>query len=125
VSFGFRVELSDVDNFAEKMRTLDDSVQSCVQDTIVQVGEQVKAYAQELAPIRTGRLMQSITLQVIYKRVVKVPSIGVPYAMYQELGTRYISPKYFLTRAIADNATSFMHIILAALQEVADQAGAE
>lgn len=125
MSFGFRVELSGIDDFAEKMRALDDYVQSCVQDAIVYMGEVVKARAQEFAPIRTGRLMQSITVQLIYKWVVKVACIGVNYAMFQELGTRYISPKYFLTRAIAENANNFMFIVQAALQRAAEEAGAE
>jgi HK97 gp10 family phage protein len=124
LSIQFRVELSGVEDFAAKMRTLDEAMQNCVQDALNQTGQMVVRRAQELAPVRTGRLMAGIYAQIIYKWVVKVACM-VPYALFQELGTRYISPRYFLTRALAENANNFMFIVSAALERAAEEAGTE
>jgi HK97 gp10 family phage protein len=124
LSIQFRVELSGVEDFAAKMRTLDEAMQNCVQDALNQTAQQVVRRAQELAPVRTGRLVAGIYTQIIYKWVVKVACM-VPYALFQELGTRYISPRYFLTRALAENANNFMFIVSAALERAATEVGAE
>jgi HK97 gp10 family phage protein len=124
MSIQFRVELSGVEDFAAKMRALDEAMQNCVQDALNQTGQAVVRRAQELAPVRTGRLIAGIYAQIIYKWVVKVACM-VPYALFQELGTRYISPRYFLTRALAENASNFMFIVSAALERAAEEAGAE
>jgi HK97 gp10 family phage protein len=124
MSVQFRVELSGFEDFAEKMRTLDEAMQDCVQDALNQTGQMVVRRAQELAPVRTGRLISGIYAQIIYKWVVKVACM-VPYALFQEFGTRYISPRYFLTRALAENASNFMFIVSVALERAAEEAGAE
>jgi HK97 gp10 family phage protein len=124
MSVQFRVEVSGVEDFAAKMRTLDEAMQDCVQDALNQTGQAVVRRAQELAPVRTGRLMAGIYAQIIYKWVVKVGCM-VPYALFQEFGTRYISPRYFLTRALVENASNFMFIVSAALERAAEEAGAE
>jgi HK97 gp10 family phage protein len=124
MSIQFRVELSGVEDFAAKMRTLNEAMQNCVQDALNQTAQQVVSRARELAPVRTGRLMAGIYAQIIYKWVVKVGCM-VPYALFQEFGTRYISPRYFLTRALAENASNFMFIVSAALERAAEEAGAE
>jgi len=124
MSIQFRVELSGVEDFAAKMRTLDEAMQNCVQDALNQTAQQVVSRAQELAPVRTGRLIAGIYTQIIYKWVVKIACM-VPYALFQELGTRYISPRYFLTRALAENASNFMFIVSAALERAAEEVGAE
>jgi HK97 gp10 family phage protein len=124
MSIQFRVELSGFEDFAAKMRTLDEAMQDCVQDALNQTGQAVVRRAQELAPVRTGRLMAGIYAQIIYKWVVKVGCM-VPYALFQEFGTRYISPRYFLTRALAENASNFMFIVSTALERAAEEASAE
>jgi len=124
VSVQFRLELSGVEDFAEKMRSLDTTMQDCVQDALNETAQQVMRRARELAPIRTGRLVSSIYAQIIYKWVVKVACI-VPYAWFQEFGTRYISPRYFLTRALTENFPVFMLIVKAALERAAEEASLE
>jgi HK97 gp10 family phage protein len=124
MSIQFRVELNGVEDFAAKMRMLDEAMQNCVQDALNQTGQAVVRRAQELAPVRTGRLMAGIYAQIIYKWVVKVACI-VPYAWFQEFGTRYISPRYFLTRALTENFPVFMSIVKAALERAAEEASAE
>jgi HK97 gp10 family phage protein len=124
LSIQFRVELNGFEDFAAKMRTLDEATQDCVQDALNQTAQMVAIRAQELAPVRTGRLMSNIFPQVIYRWVVRV-ICRVPYAIFQELGTRYIAPRFFLTRALSEYASQFMFIVSAALQRAAEEASAE
>ena len=42
----------------------------------------------QYAPVRTGRLMQNIYAQAVATLAVKV-FCNVPYAIFQELGTRF------------------------------------
>ena len=124
MSVKFWVEVSGIEDFAEKMRRLDDATQEYVQDALNQTGQLVVRRAQELAPVRTGRLIASIYCKIIYKWVVKVACM-VPYAIFQELGTRYIQARYFLTRALSENAMNFLSIVAVALQRAAEEASAE
>lgn len=123
MSLKFWVEVSGIDDFAEKMRELDDAMQEYVQDALNQTGQLVVRRAQELAPVRTGRLIAGIHLQIIYKWVVKVACM-VPYALFQEFGTRHAQARYFLTRALNENAINFLSIVAAALQRAAEEASA-
>jgi HK97 gp10 family phage protein len=103
------------------MRRLDEATQQCVQDALNQTGQEVMRRARQLAPLRTGRLMQSIYAQIIYKWVVKVGCYA-PYAYFQEFGTRRIQPRYFLTRALEESRTQFLKAIAAALEKAAEEA---
>lgn len=123
MSIEFRVEVGGIEDFARKIRRLDETAQKCIQDALNQTGQEVMRRARQLAPVRTGRLMQSIYVQMIYKWVVKV-GCYVPYAFFQEFGTRYIPPRYFLTRALAESQMQFLMIIAVALQRAAEEASA-
>jgi HK97 gp10 family phage protein len=124
MSVEFTVEVVGVEDFEGRMRRLDEAVQDDVQDALGQVAQRVVLRARELAPVRTGRLMQSIYAQIIAKWLVKVGCL-VPYALFQEFGTRYVSPRYFLTRALAENANNLLSIIRVALQRAVEEAGGE
>ena len=124
MSVQFRVEVGGIEDFAERMRRLDYATQKYVQDALNQTGQIVVRRAQELAPVRTGRLISSIYSRIIYKWVVKVACM-VPYAIFQELGTRYIQARYFLTRALSENAMNFLSIVAAALRYATEEASSE
>jgi HK97 gp10 family phage protein len=117
----FRVETDGVDDFARKMRRLDEATQEYVQDALNRTGQEVMHRARQLAPVKTGRLMQSIYAQMIYRWVVKVGCYA-PYAYFQEFGTRYIQPRYFLTRALEESRMQFLTIVVAALQRAVEEA---
>jgi HK97 gp10 family phage protein len=61
------------------------------------VGSVVSTEAKSLAPVKTGALRGSITFELRGMQV-RVGS-DLVYAKYQEFGTRYIKPKYFLRGA--------------------------
>lgn len=121
MSVGFRVEVGGIEDFGRKMRRLDEATQELVQEALNETGQEVMRRARQLAPVRTGRLMQSIYAQMIYKWVVKI-GCYVPYAYFQEFGTRYIQPRYFLTRALEESRMQFLTIVAVALQRAVEEA---
>jgi HK97 gp10 family phage protein len=120
LSLEITVDLTGVDDFQNKMLLLDESMRDEVQDALVQTAEAVSIRAQDLAPVRTGRLISNIFVVVLSMWIVRV-ICRVPYALFQELGTRYIAPKFFMTRALAEYAPQFMSIVSAALQSAASE----
>jgi hypothetical protein len=102
------------------MLLLDDTMHQNVQDALVRTAEAVSICAQELAPVRTDRLISNIFVLVISMWIVRV-ICRVLYAIFQELGTRYIAPKFFMTHALAEYAPQFMSIVGAALAEAATE----
>jgi hypothetical protein len=87
----------------------------------VQTAEEIVLRAQQLAPIKTGWLMQNIYARVINKYVVKV-GCYVPYALFQEFGTGRVPPRYFLTRALQESAPKLLSILSLALQRAEAEA---
>jgi HK97 gp10 family phage protein len=67
-----------------------------------QAGAIVAAEAQGRAPRRTGTLAGSIRVADVGPRSAGVTA-GVRYAGFQEFGTRYVTPKYFLTSALGES----------------------
>jgi HK97 gp10 family phage protein len=63
--------------------------------------ERVRSRAAALAPVDTGRLRSSITWRIVFRGgVAAVVSAPVHYAIYQELGTRYMRAQPFLVPAL-------------------------
>jgi HK97 gp10 family phage protein len=115
LSVEVNVDVRDIDDFQNTMMRLDAAIRRGVQDALVQTAELVSIRAQDLAPVRTGRLISNILVVVVSMWIVRVVC-RVPYAIFQELGTRHISPRLFMTRAMAEYAPQFMFIIQAALE---------
>ena len=120
MSVEFSVEVDDED-FGGKMERLDDWMQDYVQDALVQTAQEIMIRARQLAPVRSGRLMQSIYAQVLSTWVVKV-GCSVLYAFFQEFGTSHIQPRLFLTRALQESAPKLLSLISLALQNAALEA---
>ena len=120
MSVEFSVEVDDED-FSGKMERLDDWMQDYVQDALVQTAQEIMVRARQLAPVRSGRLMQSIYAQVLSTWVVKV-GCSVLYAFFQEFGTSHIQPRLFLTRALQESAPKLLSLISLALQNAALEA---
>lgn len=124
MSVEFTVEVDGIEDFGRKMQRLDEATQEFVQQALMDTAQEVMFRARQLAPVRTGRLMQSICAEVIYKWVVKV-GCYVPYALFQEFGTSRIPPRLFLTKALQESIPKFLSIISLALQRAAQEASTE
>ena len=109
MSVEFNVTVEDED-FRRKMEKLPDSLQKYLQQALQQTAQTIMMRARQLAPVKTGRLMQSIYVQMVAEYTFRI-TCYVPYALFQEFGTRYIAPRYFLTRALQESRSEFLSII--------------
>lgn len=73
-----------------------------IEDRLFATGHRVVARAQQLAPVDTGALRQSIGFFVAGEglRRTLVIDVGMPYGIYQEFGTRSIRPHPFIRPAL-------------------------
>lgn len=67
------------------------------------------------APVDTGALKNSITAEKENENLWTI-SDGVEYGVYQELGTRHIPAKRFMTQACEQEADKFFEDVKRALQ---------
>lgn len=107
------IEVSGAKEFADLMRRADTSVQQQVHLGLQMLGEEIKADARRMCPVRTGRLRRSI-YSMVKDWILKVGA-WAPYAKYVEFGTRYIKPFYFLTEAIHLHLPRLRQIVLYAV----------
>ncbi|MGD0405125.1 MAG: hypothetical protein ABSB10_00530 [Candidatus Bathyarchaeia archaeon] len=106
------------ENFAGNMESFNQWLNYYVQLALEQNAQQIAYRARQLAPVRTGRLMQNIYSQAVSTWVVKI-FCSVPYALFQELGTRYIQARLFLTRALQECAPNLFSLLQLAVQNAA------
>ena len=123
MSVEFTVTVQDQD-FRQRMENVEPSLRKYLQQAVNETAQKITFRARQLAPVKTGRLMQSIYIQVVGDYMVKV-ACYVPYALFQELGTRYIAPRYFLTRALQKSASEFLQIMGLNLQYALSEVSGE
>jgi len=109
------MDIGGIEEFCVKMHYLDSSMRDRVHHTLNSITQDVVIRAKALAPFRTGRLMHSIYAHVSRDWILKVGA-ACPYAIYQELGARYIHPRLFLTTAIMENLPRLAYVISEALR---------
>ncbi len=118
VDFSIEVETRD---FCAALEKIDQTMQSYVQDALAQAAQGIILRARQLAPIRTGQLMQSIYAVGAGQWAVKVGAYA-GYALFQEFGTSHIQPRYFLTRALQECAPQLFSAISVAVQRAVEEA---
>ena len=73
------------------------------------IGQQAEGYAQDLCPVDTGNLRDSITHTA--DRTAAYIGTNVEYAPYVELGTRRAAAQPFLKPAATDHAGTYANIV--------------
>jgi HK97 gp10 family phage protein len=81
----------------------------------------VERNAKRRAPVRTGHLRRSITHRVERDRAIV--GTNVKYAPFQELGTRYIRPRAFLSGGLQDSQGAIRSEITRFSSELASKLG--
>jgi len=109
MSVEYEVKVEGTEELKAKIERLDAALQAKVHDGMKEQAEIMKTVAQNLAPVRTGRLRDSIYAKV-ENWIAKVGA-SAPYAVYLEFGTRFIQPIRFLSRAIEIQAQSMINAI--------------
>jgi HK97 gp10 family phage protein len=117
VTVKIRIDPSDVEAFAEALKQMSGDLRNRFADVLGEIGRQIVMRARAYAPVRTGALRASI-YSIVTRDLVLHVGAYVYYAMFQEYGTRYIAPRYFLTRAIQEN----LPLLTFAMQEAIGKA---
>ena len=116
-------DVEGVEEFKQAMQQFDSGMQRHVHRQLASWAADVKALAQQLAPVRTGHLKSSI-----YAKISEwVAEIGAEatYALFVELGTRYMQAQPYLYPAIQEHLPELERIILEALDAAKTEAGLE
>jgi len=115
LSIQLKMEIGEIEEFRAKMMRLPEDMRHRVYEAMNSIAQDIVIRAKELCPVRTGRLMHSIYAHVSREWIMKVGAYA-PYAIYQELGTRYIEPRGFLTQAIMENMPRLVMLMHEALR---------
>jgi len=104
----------------EKLNQLDDSMKRKVHEAMWFEAEAMKNIARARCPVRTGRLRDSIYAKV--RDWILQLGATAPYAIYQELGTRYIRPRRFLKNAVSLRMQSLINRVNRAIRQAIREA---
>jgi HK97 gp10 family phage protein len=103
------------------MQRFDSGMQRRVHRQLVSWAADVKASARKLVPIRTGYLQSTI-----YAKISEwVAEIGADatYALFVELGTKYMQAQPYLYPAIQEHLPQLEAIITSAIEQAKTEAG--
>jgi len=112
-----QIDPSEVEAFAQALKGMSEDLRKRFAEVLGDIGRQIVTRARAYAPVRTGALRASIYETVTHDLQLRVGAY-VYYAIFQEFGTRYIAPRYFLTRAIQE----CLPLLSFAMQEAINQA---
>ena len=112
-------DIEGVEEFVAAMERFDSAMQRHVHRQLASWAADVKALAKQLVPVRSGHLRDSIYAK-IHEWVAEIGAEAA-YALFVELGTRYMRARSYLFPAIQEHLPRLEQIICEAL----DQAKAE
>jgi len=114
-------DVEGIEEFKAAMQSFDSGMQHHVHRLLASWAADVKALAKQLAPVRTGHLRSSI-----YAKISEwVAEIGAEatYALFVELGTRYMQARPYLYPAIQEYLPRLESIICEAIDQAKAEAG--
>ena len=115
MSVDMEMHIDGIPELREKLNRLDDGMKRNVHEAMRFEAEGMKNIARARCPVRTGRLRDSIYVKV--RDWILQLGATAPYAIYQELGTRYIRPREFLKNAVSLRMQSLINRINRAIRE--------
>jgi len=116
-------DVEGIEEFKAAMQSFDSGMQRHVHRLLASWAADVKALAKQIVPVRTGHLRSSI-----YAKITEwVAEIGAEatYALFVELGTRYMQAQPFLYPTIQEYLPQLEVIICEAIDQAKAEAGLE
>ncbi|MCW4046590.1 MAG: HK97 gp10 family phage protein [Candidatus Bathyarchaeota archaeon] len=120
MAFEVTSDVEGAEEFKQAMQRFDSGMQRHLHRQLASWAADVKALAKQFAPVRTGHLRSSI-----YAKIQEwVAEIGAEatYALFVELGTRYMQVQPYLYPAIQEQLPRLEQIILEALDAAKTEA---
>ncbi len=103
------------------MQRFDSGMQREVHSFLASWAADVKAEAQRIVPVRTGYLRSTIYAKV-QEWVVEVGA-DAAYALFVELGTKYMQAHPYLYPAIQEYLPQLESVVIAAIEQAKAEAG--
>jgi HK97 gp10 family phage protein len=116
-----KCDVKGIEEFQQAMRNFDSGIQRHVHRLLASWAADVKALAKQLVPVRTGHLRQSIYAEV-REWVVRIGAEAT-YALFVELGTRYMQARPYIYPAIQAHLPELESIIRDAIEQAKVEAG--
>jgi len=114
-------DIAGVEEFKAAMDHFDSNMQRQVHERLASWAADVKALARQRVPVKTGHLRRSI-----YAKIGEwVAEVGAEasYAMFVELGTRYMRARPFIYPAVQEGLPRLEAIICEAIETAKREAG--
>jgi HK97 gp10 family phage protein len=113
--------VAGIEEFKIAMEKLNDGTQHHVHRLLESWAKDVEALAKQLVPVRTGNLRSSIYAKV-HEWVAEIGAEAA-YALFVELGTRYMQAKPYLYPALQEHLPRLEQIIGEAIDAAKMEAG--
>jgi HK97 gp10 family phage protein len=119
MSLSITVQVSFADKLVNAIETaFPEALEERVATRIQEVGGEMRDDAQRIAPKRTGYMASQISFEILPWGKWAFRLIGrAPYTLYQELGTRRMQPRLFMTQAVEIHRVEMLMAIQAAVEE--------
>jgi len=108
---GISIKLDD-SKVRKMLKEMTPAIRKAIERFLIKAGTVVKASAKANAPVRTGRLRDSISSKVDKVRQEAVIGPNVEYAIYQEFGTKYMKAQPYMRPALEDNIDNIRDIFV-------------
>lgn len=110
-----RIEMKGIEKAIQVLSKLERQLPGKIEEKLREVALTVEATAKNLAPVRTGRLRDSIQAEVREKKIVL--KSDVEYAGFVEYGTRFMAPRSFMRQALQTHLQDVKDALRRAFQE--------
>lgn len=114
-------DIEGVEEFVDAMGTFDSGMQRHVHRKLISWAADVKAFAKKIVHVRSGHLRSKIYAEV-KDWVVKIGAAAT-YALFVELGTRYMRARPYLYPAIQEYLPVLEQVICEAIEDAKAEAG--
>jgi len=114
-------DVEGVEEFKAAMERFQSAMQRHVHRQLANWAADVKALARQLVPVRTGRLRSSIYAKI--REWVAEIGAEAAYALFVELGTRYMRARPYLYPAIQEHLPRLEQIVCEAVDAAKAEAG--
>ena len=114
-------DIDGIEEFKAAMERFDSGMQRHVHRQLASWAADVKALARQLVPVRTGHLRSTIYAKI--REWVAEIGVEATYALFVELGTRYMRARPYLYPAIREHLPRLEQIICDALEVAKAEAG--
>jgi HK97 gp10 family phage protein len=115
------IDVTGAEEFKAAMERFDSGMQRQVHERLANWAADVKASARQLVPVQTGQLQRSIYSEI--SDWVAEVGAEAAYAMFVELGTRYMRARPFLYPAVQEELPRLETIICEAIETAKMEAG--